>query len=145
MMNKTLFIALFAMCATAGAMAQGKISVTVEGLKNTKGLVYVTLQNSAEMFESKTDKFYKVAVINIENGERNCMFENIPAGIYAATILHDEDSNKKLTTNFIGMPTEGFGFSNNAKGKMSKPSFKVASFTVESGKTAEQKIKFIYL
>lgn len=143
-MKKILLSILIGLSAVAGAFGQGKILVTIEGLRNTKGKVYVTLQNNAEMFKANA-KYYKVIAIEIGKGESNYTFEDIPTGTYAVTILHDEDSNKKLTTNFVGMPKEGFGFSNNAKGKMGKPSFEAASFKVEVGKTAEQKIKFIYL
>jgi uncharacterized protein (DUF2141 family) len=38
---------------------------------------------------------------------------DLPAGEYAVQVLHDENDNGKLDTNFMGMPTEGYGFSNN--------------------------------
>lgn len=141
---KILLASILGLFATSGALAQGEISVMVEGIRNTKGQVYVTLQDSEQMYKSK-DQFYKVATIEIGKGESSYTFGRIPVGTYVITILHDENSDQKMTTNFVGMPKEGFGFSNNAKGKMGKPSFEAASFNVESGKTARQKIKFIYL
>lgn len=141
---KILLASILGLFATSGALAQGEISVMVEGIRNTKGQVYVTLQDSEQMYKSK-DQFYKVATIEIGKGESSYTFGRIPVGTYVVTILHDENSDQKMTTNFVGMPKEGFGFSNNAKGKMGKPSFEAASFNVESGKTARQKIKFIYL
>lgn len=141
---KILLASILGLFATSGALAQGEISVMVEGIRNTKGQVYVTLQDSEQMYKSK-DQFYKVATIEIGKGESSYTFGQIPVGTYVVTILHDENSDQKMTTNFVGMPKEGFGFSNNAKGKMGKPSFEAASFNVESGKTARQKIKFIYL
>lgn len=143
-MKKLLLTTLLSIFAIGVTSAQGQISVTIEGLGNTKGKVYVMLQNSEQMYQAK-DKYFKAAAIEIGKGERDCTFEDIPAGTYTITLLHDEDLDEKMKTNFVGMPKEGFGFSNNAKGKMGKPSFEAASFTVESGKTAQQKIKFIYL
>lgn len=143
-MKKLLLTAILSIFAIGVTSARGQISVTIEGLRNTKGKVYVLLQNSEQMYQAK-GKYYKVAAIEIGKGERDCTFEDIQTGTYAITLLHDEDLDEKMKTNFVGMPKEGFGFSNNAKGKMGKPSFEAAGFTVESGKTAQQKIKFIYL
>ena len=57
-----------------------------------------------------------------------CDFEGIPAGTYALVVLHDENMNGKVDTNWIGIPKEGYGFSNDAKASFSAPSFKDASF-----------------
>ena len=143
-MKKLFLTVLFGLLSISGELAQGKINVTVEGLRNTKGKVYVMLQNSEQMYQTK-GKYYKAVVIEINNGGHSCTFDDVPAGTYVVTTLHDEDLDKEMKTNFVGMPKEGFGFSNNAKGKMGKPSFEAASFKVEDGKTTQQKIKFIYL
>ncbi len=42
-------------------------------------------------------------------------FEDIKPGTYAINVFHDENSNKKMETNFIGIPVEGYGFSNNPR------------------------------
>jgi uncharacterized protein (DUF2141 family) len=57
----------------------------------------------------------------------------LPAGRYAVAVIHDEDSNGKLNTNFLGMPRERYGFSNQARGRFGAPSFKDASFELEAG------------
>jgi len=55
-------------------------------------------------------------------------FESIPPENYAIAVIHDQNMNGKLDANFLGVPTEGYGFSKNAKGKLSVPSFSAASF-----------------
>ena len=62
-------------------------------------------------------------------------FENIPEGTYAVSIFHDENNNDKLDSNFIGIPKEDYGCSNNAKGFMGPPKWKDAKFELNSDKT----------
>ncbi|HUB17127.1 MAG TPA: DUF2141 domain-containing protein [Acidobacteriaceae bacterium] len=54
----------------------------------------------------------------------------VPPGRYAAVVIHDENSNMKLDRNFLGIPQEGFGFSNNPRVLFSAPSFRSAEVTV---------------
>jgi uncharacterized protein (DUF2141 family) len=56
------------------------------------------------------------------------IFLNIPPGTYALAVIHDENMNGKLDTNWLGIPKEGYGFSNAAKATLGAPSFSAASF-----------------
>ena len=58
----------------------------------------------------------------------------LPDGIYAIGLYVDSNKNEKLDTNFLGIPTEQFGFSNNAKGRFGPPSFESASFELDAFK-----------
>jgi uncharacterized protein (DUF2141 family) len=78
------------------------------------------------------------------NGRLELQFADIAPGDYALAILHDENGNGKVDTNFIGIPKEGVGFSNNATGKMGPPSFDAVRFHVGSGGNAQMvKIKYL--
>jgi uncharacterized protein (DUF2141 family) len=57
-----------------------------------------------------------------------CEFPGIAPGTYAVSVYHDENSNDKLDTNFLGIPREGVGASNNARGHMGPPKFDSAKF-----------------
>lgn len=59
---------------------------------------------------------------------------SVEPGTYALSIFHDEDNNNELSTNFFGVPNEGYGFSNNVIGSFGKPTFTEASFIVNDGK-----------
>ena len=72
-----------------------------------------------------------VMVIKIRKSQARCDFEDIPPGTYAMAVVHDENMNGKLDTNWAGVPTEGYGFSNNAKGVLGAPSFAAASFNYD--------------
>jgi uncharacterized protein (DUF2141 family) len=71
----------------------------------------------------------------ISNGEAVCTFEPEPAGTYAIACFHDENGNRKMDTNWAGIPTEGHVTSNEAKGFMSAPSFKAAKFILSETRT----------
>ena len=63
-------------------------------------------------------------------------FDNLPEGEYAVSVFHDLNSNGKLDSNAVGMPTEPYGFSNNAAGNFGPPSFDAAKIKLDQSKTA---------
>ena len=56
-------------------------------------------------------------------------FTNLKPGTYAAAAFHDENSDKKINSNLLGIPKEGIGVSNNVKGRFGPPKFDDAKFT----------------
>ena len=87
--------------------------------------------------ESFLKKPIKSTIIKIENKKALVLFRNLPKGIYAVSFVHDENDNKKMDTNFIGIPKEDYGCSNNAIGFMGPPKYKDAKFVLEEDKTIE--------
>ena len=105
------------------------IHVKILNIRNSTGTVACALFESpvgfpAEFLRSATN----VMVIKIRKTQARCDFEDIPSGTYAMAVIHDEDMNGKLETNLLGIPTEGYGFSNDAKSMIGVPSFSAASF-----------------
>jgi uncharacterized protein (DUF2141 family) len=70
-------------------------------------------------------------VIKIRNAAARCDFEAILPGTYALAVIHDENSKAKLDTNLLGIPTEGYGFSNDATASFGTPSFSDARFSYD--------------
>ena len=105
------------------------IHVKILNIRNNTGTVDCALFDSPVGFPVE---FLRVAtnvmVIKIRDTQARCDFEDIPPGTYALAVIHDENSNGKLDTNWLGIPTEGYGFSNDAKGLLGAPSFSAASF-----------------
>ena len=66
---------------------------------------------------------------------------NLPEGVYAIALFVDANKNLKIDKNFFGIPKEQFGFSNNAMGKISAPSFEQAKFRVEGHTLQNIKLK----
>lgn len=105
------------------------IQVTITDIKSDEGMLYIGLYNSEATF---LDKRYKSARSTIENGKVIITFADIPAGTYAVSVFHDENGNQKMDTNFMGIPKEDIGCSNNAKGFMSAPKWEKAKFDVSN-------------
>lgn len=113
------------------------LRVEITGYKSNKGNAYVALYNNESDFLKKT---FVGKIVKIENQKVVVVFTNVPNGVYAVSSYHDENSNGKLDTNFIGIPKEDYAVSNNAKGFMSAPKYKDAKFTLNESKTIAIKI-----
>jgi uncharacterized protein (DUF2141 family) len=72
-----------------------------------------------------------VMVIKVRHTQARCDFEDIPPGTYALAIIHGENSTGKLDTNWLGIPTEGYGFSNDVKGSLGAAANDGASFAYD--------------
>lgn len=144
-----LIVALGAAWATNGqtpAPAENVIHVEIGGLRTDKGQMLCALYSSAqaEAFPKKADKAVARSTAKIAERQAVCDFSGVAPGTYAVSVVHDENSNGKLDTNFIGMPREGVGASNDAKGHMGPPKFSAASFRYEGGRL-DLKIRVNYL
>lgn len=122
-MNKLVITSIAFVIFPLLVHCQYKLTIEVSPLRNNKGEVLLELSNE----KGERTGGYAASIV-----EKRCIItvENLSSGKYAFRYFHDEDKNKKLDTNFIGIPKEGFGFSNNAKGKFGPPSFKQMIFKV---------------
>jgi uncharacterized protein (DUF2141 family) len=78
----------------------------------------------------------------IEGGRALCSFKKVPPGTYGLSAFHDQNNNGKLDTNFLGMPTEDYCASNNARGVFGPPSFADSKFGYGGGtKRLEARMK----
>jgi uncharacterized protein (DUF2141 family) len=66
-------------------------------------------------------------------GSALCVFQKVPAGTFGISAFHDENSNGKLDSNFVGMPTEDYCASRDARGTFGPPSFDDAKFDYRGG------------
>ena len=108
------------------------IHVKILNIRNSIGTVACALFESPDGFPTEyLRSATNVMVIKIRKAQARCDFEDIPPGTYAMAVVHDENMNGKLDTNWLGLPTEGYGFSNNARAVLSAPSFSDASFTYD--------------
>ncbi len=113
------------------------IIVNISNFDSNEGKVMVALYDSEATF-LKTLKKGMTGVI--ENKTSTVTFKNIPDGIYAISVFHDEDNNGKLETNFMGIPKEDTGTSNNAPARFGPPKWKDARFIMQ-GKSITLHIK----
>ena len=139
-------VAAFGAFGQTPTSAENVIHVEISGLRNDKGQMLCALFSSAqaEAFPKKADKAVARPTAKIAERQAVCDFAGVAPGTYAVSVVRDEDSNGKLDTNFIGMPREGVGASNDAKGHMGPAKFSAASFHHGSGRL-ELKIHVNYL
>lgn len=133
--------------AAAPAPAQSPcpgIHVKILDIRNSTGSVACALFESPEGFPIEfLRSATNVMVIKVRKSQARCDFANIPPGIYALAVIHDENMNGELDTNVLGIPKEGYGFSNDARAWFGAPSFADASFPYD-GRTLALTISLHY-
>ena len=118
------------------AVNAATLTLTVTDIPEA-GTLNVAIFETAEGFEAKhrggaesRPGLVKGARHPVDVGTASLSFE-LPAGRYAIKLFVDLNGNGEVNTNFLGVPKEPFGFSNNAMGKFGPPSFDAAAFTFE--------------
>jgi uncharacterized protein (DUF2141 family) len=118
----------------AQAQAQAaSVELTVAKLRNNQGTLGCQLFASAEGFPTQRERARASVLAPIVDGHARCSFSGLRAGSYAVAVMHDENGNRKLDTNLLGMPTEGYGVSNNRTHAMSAPRWEDARFELADG------------
>jgi uncharacterized protein (DUF2141 family) len=136
-----LFSSIFALllwAPSSSLTAQTKdtstLTVRIFGARNTKGKIGVTLFQDAEAFPDDTSKAVQQQSVEIDPNTMGAQvtFKDISQGTWAVSVLHDENGNGKMDKNFVGMPKEGYGASNNPKKKKRAPTFDEAKFSLNA-------------
>ena len=122
----------------------GAITIKITGLRSASGNLLVALFNAKKGFPGKFENAVRQASVTAAGSDHVAVFSDVPFGTYAVAVRHDENGNGKLDANFLGMPKEGVGVSNNPKSKFGPPSFDAASFTLDK-KALELNVNLRYL
>ncbi len=112
-----------------------RLQIEVAGIHSAKGTITIMLYGDRdEDFLKKGKRLARIRVPARKDELTVCM--PVPAaGSYAISLYHDEDANKKLTKNFLGVPTEGYGFSRDAAVTYRLPQLDETVFTALPGDT----------
>jgi uncharacterized protein (DUF2141 family) len=129
-----LILAMVSLLVVVAQAAEntGTITVTVKKLRNNAGKAGAVLFSSADGFPKKTKKAFRSVSAPIKKKRAKLVFENVPYGTYAIACVHDENGNGKMDYNMMGLPKEGYGFSNDAMGMLGPPDFEAAKITLDS-------------
>lgn len=128
---KLLFYTLLS-CAALWSKAfaekptEKKVEIVVSGIEQQEGNILVAIFDSDDSFLKK-DYWSRLYPLSSENS-MHILIENLPEGEYAVSVVHDQNGNGLLDTNFLGIPKEPFGFSNNPRLKLGPPSFSDSKF-----------------
>ncbi|MDB5454126.1 MAG: hypothetical protein JWO33_2704 [Caulobacteraceae bacterium] len=116
-------------CAGDGA---GRLTVMVDGLRSASGEVAVTVYpDDPRRFLARRGKLYRLRVPTRTPTTGACFM--LPAGVYALAVYHDADGDRDFDRSKTGLPTEGFGFSNDAPTRVGLPSFDTVRFRYRPG------------
>ncbi len=107
--------------------AAADLTVNIGDITKGKGHVMVAVYAGEEDFTKGKSVF--ASKVKANNEQEQVIFKDLPDGEYAIKMYQDENSNQKLDFNFIGIPKEGYGFSNNV-GKFGPPEYHEAKFLV---------------
>ena len=133
-MKKIFYTTLLVTLSFIATKAQNSLTVYISNIEKAKGNLEIGLFNSEKGFLKDGSQFLKKK-IKASGNTAKYTFSNLPKGNYAVAIFHDENLNSKCDTNFMGIPTEGFGFSNNYRPKISAPKFEQTKVYVENNKS----------
>ena len=136
MLRKILLVVLLSPCVL---ISQSKnpapklctLTVQVEGVNSQGGNIGVLLFNSTKGWPEDIHAAFKDVVVPAHGGVVTVRIEKIPTGIYAVAVGHDVNMNHKVDKNFLGIPKEQWGMSNNPRALVKPPSFTTAQFDLK--------------
>jgi uncharacterized protein (DUF2141 family) len=117
---------------SAQSVNTGTLTVRVVHARNANGEIRVALFKDAAGFPGDASLAFRTqrAQIDPHTLSATVVFTEIPQGVYAVSVFHDENGNGKLDKNFVGIPKEEYGASNNPAKKMGPPAFNEAKFSL---------------
>ena len=133
MIRTALTCSLLAGLLLAGGTHAAELTVNVHDVRAQTGTLRAALVSSDEAWKGKAAPV-QAQQAHPQGDSLHFTFKDLPAGNYAVLLTHDENDNGKLDTNLVGMPIEGYGFSNNPQ-VMRKPTFEEARFTLPAAGT----------
>lgn len=135
-----IFAVTFLLIMLTNNLWAGVLTVQIKEFRNTNGSLHYLLFNSEKGYpDNEKDGFRKGSV---KAEDKKFIIENLPAGEYALTVIHDEDDDGKLDT-FLGIPAEGFAFSNNPKVFFGPPSYEKTKFKLDGDDKITLKLKYM--
>lgn len=148
MLVRTLLLAcsllVLARPADAHHTASSSVKVEIRGFRSDKGKALVALFASSKGFPDKPSHALRRIEVPIVKHTARAVFPKLPPGTYAVAVLHDEDGDRTMKTGLFGIPKEGYGVSQDARGTFGPPSFGDARFTLRAARIVTARIAMVY-
>lgn len=133
MINKLMLILLIASSFFLNATAQFDLNLNIQNLSSETGALIIGLYAPTDEFLGE-NQCSVCESIPVSENTTSYLIKDVPAGEYAIAILHDTNGNNEMDFNFIGIPKEGYGFSNNPRSRMRQPTYEETKFTMNKNK-----------
>jgi uncharacterized protein (DUF2141 family) len=119
----------------------GRVEVTMTGFKNDVGQALVAFFLDETDWPDPGETTFATVSAPIHDGQAVAEFDDVPAGRFAVSVFHDENGDRELNTGALGIPTEDYGFSADARGTFGPPSFTEASLELAAGEMKQMTIR----
>jgi uncharacterized protein (DUF2141 family) len=140
-MTPSIGLALLALATSQTPTGQADLTVRVTKVRSQKGSVVCRLFSTGEGFPGH-GKQVVAQTVAISGDTAVCVFAAVQAGTYAVAVFHDENGNGKLDTNFLGIPKEGVGVSNNVRPVLGPPSWSASKFEFSGDQTLTISLRY---
>lgn len=120
------------------------IRINITNLRSNNGHLLISLFKDCKGYPEKAELAVRRGKLVIKDNKAWVVFTGLPEGRYSAAILHDENDDQKMNKTGLGLPKEGYGFSNNVMGAFGPPSCSRASFDFTTGAYKEISIRTRY-
>jgi len=114
---------------------EGSVEVRIEGISTSEGKIFASIYLSPDGFPDSRETVYAYQSAPAAPGAIVFTFPSVPAGPFAVSVLHDADGNEELSSDFIGIPEEDYGFSQNPESTFGPPDFGEAAVNLAAGET----------
>ncbi len=128
--NSSILLATLAMFSLPGYADPIDVTVKVSGIESATGGIVVSAYNDADKWFSEEVAARVREQLSDNSGSSISLAITLEPGEYALTAYHDENDNKKLDANFIGIPKEPSGLSNDHRPKFGPPKYKKAAIEI---------------
>lgn len=130
---KLLILSIFLVSIfTFKPQPRGTLELIIKNTKSNKGVVQVLIFNKEDGFPEEHKKAFKALSLPISNSSARVVIEDLEAGNYAVSVIHDEDSDGQIRKNNFGMPLDRYGFSNNPTLFLGPPSFSKSAVSIKN-------------
>lgn len=151
-MKNPAFAVLLAACATTQLSEPvpiptggfGTLVVEMYGFRSDEGRALAAVYTSKPGFPDDGNRAVAKQTSTIKDRRAQAVFESVPSGYVAVSVLHDLNGDFKMNTNFLGMPSEGYGASRDARGNFGPPGWDDAKLILKPGERKVLKIRLAY-
>lgn len=106
------------------------LNISLTGISDPKGSIYIAVYDRRDTFLNYEKMCARHIVPVSAGGSLAVSLPDLPPGTYAVSCFHDVNGNGRLDKNWAGIPTEPYGFSNNARPKFRAPTWDESKFTL---------------
>lgn len=134
-----VFFAVLICSISAENQSGNELTVIVKGIDGNEGRIAIGLFDDEAAWGEET---FQGAFVRITTDTVSYIFKNLPQGLFAVAVYHDQNENEELDKGLFGIPKEGYAFSNNVFGSFGPPKFDEASFLLNGKKEIVINMKY---